>query len=111
MNHLFSVTGMDLAASTVVSRMFRRLERLCSLQEIRRPDWKLSLVLQCLSRPPFEPLKLTSDKHLTWKMSFLLALALAKRVGELHGLSFRVHYSSGWRSCAFSFLLDFVTKT
>ena len=56
------------------------------------------------------PLKLASEKHLTWKMSFLLALASAKRVSELHDLSFRVCHSRGWRSCTFSFLPDFVAK-
>ena len=35
----------------------------------------------------------------------------AKRVSELHGLSFRVHHSRGWRSCTFSFLPDFMAKT
>ena len=65
----------------------------------------------CLYRPSFETLKLTSDKHITWKTSFLLALALAKGVNELHGLSFCVRHSRGWRSCTFSFLSDFIAKT
>ena len=54
---------------------------------------------------------MASDKHLTLKMSLLLALASAKRVSELHGLSFRVRHSRGWKSCTFSFLPDFVAKT
>ena len=84
---------MDLAASSVASWMSRNFERLCPPWEIRPPDWNLSLILRCLSRPPFEPLKLTSDKHPTWKTSFLLALASAKTVSELHGVSFRVRHS------------------
>ena len=58
----------------------------------------LELVLRCLSRLPLEPLKLASDKHLAWKMSIVLALALAERVSELHSLSFRVRHSCGWSS-------------
>ena len=54
---------------------------------------------------------MASDKHLTWKMSFLLALVSAKRVRELHGLSFRVHHSHSCRFWTFSFLPDFVAKT
>ena len=54
---------------------------------------------------------MASDKHLTWKTSFLLALASAKSVSELHWLSFRVRHSHGRRSCTFSFLPDFVAKT
>ena len=90
--------------------MFRHIERSCPPLEIKPPYWNLSLVLHCLSRPPFEPLKLTADKHLTGKPSFLLALVSAKRVSELHGLSW-IRRSRGWRSCTCLFLPDFVTKT
>ena len=65
LNHVFSLTGMDLAASSFVSQIFRSFERSCPIQEIRPSNWNLSLILQCLYRPPFEPLKLASDKHLT----------------------------------------------
>ena len=102
---------MDLAASSMVSRMFRHIEKSCPPHEINPPDWNLLLILCCSLRPPFEPLKLASDKHLTWMTSFLLALASTKRVSELHGPSFRVRHSHGWRSCTFSFLPDFVAKT
>ena len=108
LNHMFSLIGMELTASSVVSRMFRSFERLCLPREIQPPDWNFSPVLRCLSRSPFEPLKLASDKHLARKTSFLLALALAKRVSELQGLSFCVCHSCGWRSCTFSFLPDLV---
>ena len=111
LNHVFLLTGLDLAASLVVSQMFHHFERLCLSREIRPPAWNLSFVLRCLSRPPFEPFKLASDKHLTWKTSFLLALASAKRVSELHDLSSRVRHSQGWKSYTFSFLPDFVAKT
>ena len=54
---------------------------------------------------------MASDKHLSWKSSFLLSLTSAKRVRELHVLSFRVSNSWDWRSCTLSFLPDFVAKT
>ena len=98
LSHIYSLTGMDLATNPMVSRMFHCFERSCPPHEIRPPDWKLSLVLS---------LKLASDKHLTWKMS----LVSAKRVSELHSLSFWIHHSRGWRSCIFSFLPDFMAKT
>ena len=65
LNHVFTLTGIDLATSCVVSRMFCHFERSCPSREIRPPDWNLSLILRYLSRPPFAPLKLASDKHLT----------------------------------------------
>ena len=76
LTYVFSLMEMGLAASTVISWMFHSFERLCPSWEIRPLDWNLSLVVGCLSRPPFEPLKLASDKHLTWKTSSLLTLAL-----------------------------------
>lgn len=54
------------------------------------PDWDLSTVLSRLMGPDFEPPKWdsTTDKlRTTWKTVFLLALASAKRAGELHALS------------------------
>ena len=65
LNHVFSLAGMDLASITVVCRMFCRFEKSCLLQEVQLHDWNLSLVFRYLSWPPFEPLKLASDKHLT----------------------------------------------
>ena len=65
LNHVFSVMGIALAASTIVSRMFRCFESSCRPREIRPLDWNLSLILGCLSGPSFDPLKLASDKHIT----------------------------------------------
>ena len=63
------------------------------------------------SSSSFKPLKLFLDKHHTWKMCFLLDLALAKRVSELHDFSYWVRHLHDWRSCTFSFLPDFVAMT
>ena len=51
------------------------------------PSWDLPLVLEALSKPPFEPLRSAELKYLTWKTVFLIALASAARVSELHALS------------------------
>ena len=48
------------------------------------PKWDLALVLHMLTQPPFEPLEEASQKHLTWKTIFLLALASGKRRSEIH---------------------------
>ena len=75
------------------------------------PRLETFLVLQSLPCLPYEPLKLSSNKYLNWNTCFLLALTSAKRVSELHGLSFCVWHLLGWRSCSFSFFPDFVAKT
>ena len=44
-------------------------------------------------------------------MLFLLALASAKRIGELHALSYRLSHTRGWGEVSFSFVPGFVAKT
>ncbi len=45
------------------------------------------MVLEALCRPPFEPTEDISDRYLTLKTTFLLALSSLKRVGDLQALS------------------------
>ena len=48
------------------------------------PEWDLGIVLEALAKPPYNPLREASLKHLTYKWSS--AMALAGRRSELHGL-------------------------
>ena len=111
LNHVFILSGMDIASDTVISCMFSSYERSCPPGEMRPPELNVSLALRSLTHPPYELLKLSSDKHMTWKTCFLLALASAKGVSMLHGLTYWMHYSKGWRSHTFLFLPDFIAKT
>ena len=52
------------------------------------PQWDLGIVLETLSKPPYEPLQEASLKHLTLKTVFLLAMASAGRRCELRVLVF-----------------------
>ena len=61
------------------------------------PAWNLALVLHQLTKPPFEPLRNASLKHLTFKTVFLLALASGKRRSEIHAwLLKNVRYQDNW---------------
>ena len=51
------------------------------------PAWQLNVVLQALTRSPFEPLADVDIKWLSLKVAFLLAVTSAKRIGGLHALS------------------------
>ncbi len=51
------------------------------------PPWDLEVVLRVLSQPPFEPLVSVDLKELSLKTALLLALASAKRIGDLHAFS------------------------
>ena len=47
------------------------------------PQWDLGIVLEAQSKPPYEPLREASLKHLTLKIVFLLAMASGGRRSEL----------------------------
>ena len=53
----------------------------------RAPAWDLFLVLASLRKPPYEPIRAASLKHLTWKTAFLTTLASGRRCSEVHALS------------------------
>ena len=52
------------------------------------PQWDLGIVPEALSKPPYEPLREASLKHLTLKTVFLLAMASDGRRSKLQGLVF-----------------------
>ncbi len=53
----------------------------------RIPSWDLAVVLEALCRPLFEPIEEISDRHLTMKTGFHLAISSLKRCGDLQALS------------------------
>ena len=73
------------------------------------PRWDLSKVLQALSSAPYEPLGAASFRDLTKKTLFLIALATAKRVGELQAISPHVAWIGG--DVSLCYLPAFVAKT
>ena len=61
------------------------------------PSWNLSLVLHQLTKAPFQPIKESSLKHLTFKTVFLLALGSGKRRSEIHAWQNRnIKHQSDW---------------
>ena len=91
--------------------LLRSFSRLVNPVELRPPAWDVALVLQSLTGAPYEPLRTCDERFLAQKTLFLLALASAKRTGELHALSYRVSHTRGWAEVSFSFVLGFVAKT
>ena len=55
-------------------------------------QWDMGIVLEVLSKSPYEPLREASLKHLTCKTIFLLAMASVERQGELQALVFDLKY-------------------
>lgn len=74
--------------SSLISRFLKGAQRLnVGRSRSTVPSWDLDIVLEALRQPPYEPLTAAELKWLTLKTSFLLAIASARRIGELHALS------------------------
>ena len=72
--------------------------------------WNLSVVLNELTKAPFEPMKDTDLKQLTLKTAFLLALASGKCRSEIHAwVANKVSYLGKWEKVAL-FPSDFIAK-
>ena len=84
--------------------LLRSFSRSVDPVELRPPAWDVALVLH-------EPLRTCGEHFLTQKTLFLLALASAKCIGELHALLYRVSNSRGLAWVSFSFVPGFVAKT
>ena len=75
------------------------------------PKWNLSVVLNELTKAPFEPMKDTDLKHLTLKTAFLLALASGKRRSEIHAwVANKVSNLGQWDKVALFPSSDFKAK-
>ena len=75
------------------------------------PKWNVSVVLNELTKAPFEPMKDTDLKHLTLKTAFLLALASGKRRSEIHAwVANKVSILGQWEKVALFPSSDFIAK-
>ena len=106
-----ALKGMDLADCRPISMLIRSVSKSVRPKELRPPAWDVTLVLQSLTRAPYEPLRTSDERFIAQKMLFLLALALAKRVGELHALSHHIFHFRDWGEVSFIFVAGFVAKT
>ena len=111
LNSVLALKGRDLAASREITTLLRSFARSVNPVELRPPAWDVSLVLQSLTGAPYEPLRTCEECFLAQKTLFLLALASAKRIGELHALSYRVSHTRDWGEVSFAFVTGFVAKT
>ena len=111
LNSVLALKGRDLASSRKITMLLRSFSRSVDPVELRPPAWDVALVLQSLTGAPYEPLQTCDERFLAQKTLFRLALASAKRIGELHALLHRVSHSRNWGEVSFSFVPGFVAKT
>ena len=91
---VFRTVLPEISTSPVIQDLLRSFKVEAPCRAIRPPTWDLLKVLTYLRSSVFEPLSNASLRDLTRKTLFLVALATAKRVGELQALSRFVSFSS-----------------
>ena len=75
------------------------------------PRWNLSVVLNELTKSPFEPMKDTDLKHLTLKTAFLLALASGKCRSKIHAwVANKISNLGQWEKVALFPSSDFIAQ-
>ena len=99
----------DISSCPVLHDLLQsfRIER--PLLSSHFPPWDLLRVLSLLRGPPFKPLTSCLLRELTRKVLFLVALATARRIGELQAVSSSVSYSG--EDLFLSYLPEFRAKT
>ena len=99
----------SLSSHPVIRDLLRSFRLSSAERVLRPPAWDLSMVLTSFVSPALEPLSQASFRALTLTSLFLLALATAKRVGELQALSSIVTFVAG--VACLSSIPQFVAKS
>ena len=92
LSSVFKFCLPEISSSPILKDLVRSFEISAPRPLHQSPSWDLDKVLEYLSGPPFEPLADASFRNKTRKALFLVAMATAKRVGELQALSFSVSH-------------------
>ena len=99
--------SMFLKVQTLLSSFHRD----CPKSFRNLPKWNLSVVLNELTKAPFEPMKDTDLKHLTLKTAFLLALTSGKHRSKIHAwVVNKVSNLGQWEKVALVPSSDFIAK-
>ncbi len=80
-------SDIDYSNQSILSNVIRSMELEKPKVSSPVPKWSLPLVMEVLSKHPFEPIDTCSLKFLTYKTVFLIALASGRRRSELHAFS------------------------
>ena len=103
--------GHHISQSSDLHRLLSSFHRDRLKSSRNLPKWNLSVVLNELTKAPFEPLKDTDLKHLTVKTAFLLALASVKHRSEIHAwVANKVSNLGQWEKVPLFPSSDFIAK-
>ena len=80
-------TGYHFGSHPVLSELIKSFVKQRPVDRSLAPKWDLAFVLSHMCKAPFEPLDKASLFHLSVKTVFLVTLATARRVSEVHAFS------------------------
>ena len=104
-------SGQHIAHNEDLHRLLSSFHRDLPKSSRNLPKWNLSVVLNELTKAPFEPMKDTDLKHRTLKTAFLLALASCKRRSEIHTwVANKVSNQGHWEKVSLFPSSDFIAK-
>ena len=86
-NALKYKTGYDFGSHPVLSELIKSFAKQTPVDRSLAPKWDLAFVLSHMCKAPFEPLVKALLFHLSVKTVFLVTLATARRVSEVHAFS------------------------
>ena len=90
-------SDLELGSNKELRRLIQSFYKSKPKASRHLPAWDLSLVLQALTKSPFEPMSQAEPKFLTWKTVFLIALASGRRRSEIHAFTYKgCSHSRGW---------------
>ena len=103
--------GHHIAQSSDLHRLLTSFHRDHPKSSRNLPKWNLSVVLNELTKAPFESMKDTDLKHLTLKTAFLLALASNKHCSEIDAwVANKVSNLGQWEKVALFPSSDLIAK-
>lgn len=85
-NSVWRLEGRTLQDSYPLISLLKSFKAERPRSVVTFPKWDLALVLRVLSKDPYEPIASAAPIHLTRKTVFLLLLASARRVGDIHAI-------------------------
>ena len=106
-------TGYDFGLHPVLSELIMSFAKQRPVDRSLAPKWDLAFVLTHMCKAPFEPLDKASLFHLSVKTVFLVTLATARRVSEVHAFSIdsdHLRFSNLDGSLIFRTQLGFLAK-
>ena len=104
-------TGLPISQSSGLNRLLSSFHRDHPKSSRNLPKWNLSVVLNELTKAPFEPMKDTDLKHLSLKTAFLLALASGKCRSDIHAwVANKVSNLGQWEKVSLFTSSDFIAK-